>query len=284
LIEYAQKLDRLDSARNAIMKSKEANGRLRGPFLAEIQLERLRGNEDAYLNAIKTFLVSFGSKKSTFSDLKMHLPTSLESKSKLGNLLKEMLNTYLEQKSSSNALPLYQILFAIGQASQEMIQQALQLYFDFVDSGDLSKLKDTEDGPLDEVLLLFTEQLVLQSENSEITIEERSNLILHALHVVFYGMSNRKFFYMYKLWAIRLLCHPSVGAVNMAYQIFQSMDVKMIQWESLSHLLLDDTLRYGDWKIARYIAGNVFSFHVRFQRDVCLLIKFVSYFLFRMVI
>jgi len=51
--------------------------------------------------------------------------------------------------------------------------------------------------------------------------------------------------FQFKLWLIRLYCHPLIGGVQRAGGLYKSLDLKQIQHDITSHLILDDWLRYG---------------------------------------
>jgi hypothetical protein len=54
-----------------------------------------------------------------------------------------------------------------------------------------------------------------------------------------------QFNYQFKLWLIRLYVHPEIAAFHRAQQLYKSLDIKQIQHDITSHLLMEDAIRYG---------------------------------------
>jgi N-terminal acetyltransferase B complex non-catalytic subunit len=280
LIDAGLKIGKQADLRELISDFIKSHDRVRGPNLAAISLFQRTSSTVDMVSSIQSYFQKFGSKKVVVSDIISQVPRS--SVKDVRPLL-ELFVSHVKSKSAdqNSALAAHQLLHYYKPDSSG-VADLFQLYTKSIADGVLDTLKDTEDGPVDGALSTIVEKLILfGSQNTE----KASECILQAVYVALFGISKRKFSQSCKLWAVRLLCHPALGAVNMAFNIFRSLDVKQIQWESLGHYLLDDSLRYGDWDIAKVVAGSCFTFHVSYQRDVRNLIirSTVDYFVFRLL-
>jgi hypothetical protein len=74
--------------------------------------------------------------------------------------------------------------------------------------------------------------------------------------------------YQFKLWLIRLYCHPEIGAFSRALALYRSLEIKQIQHEITSHLITEDAVRYGaivsDLLV---LGGKLMSWHGNAERE-----------------
>eukprot|EP00835_Amoeboradix_gromovi_P001216 NODE_51_length_27121_cov_0.309452.p2 type:complete len:637 gc:universal NODE_51_length_27121_cov_0.309452:10393-8483(-) len=113
---------------------------------------------------------------------------------------------------------------------------SISIFNDLLKSFPLKEIKEAN--PVDELLLITVYSLL--NENTD-------NSKLDALHCLLWGLKHRKFNVLFKLWAIELLAY-----FNNSYciELYDSLDVKNIQVDMLSHIILDKLVMIREYKEA----------------------------------
>jgi len=129
-------------------------------------------------------------------------------------------------------------------ASVDLMQRGQSLFEQFLATTQLSSTRlrvPSERGLGDSFALLFAGNYLSQA----LATSDRRLLLDAILGLEVALLKHSPHNYQFKLWLIRLYCHPLVGALQRALALYKSLDIKQIQHDITAHLLLDDTLRYG---------------------------------------
>lgn len=143
-------------------------------------------------------------------------------------------------------------------------ERATQLYSLYQHSLQLSSgsLEPTERGVGDPLLVLVCHTLYEVFERTQ----QRGHLV-DAICVLERALAHdSKHNFQFKLLLVRLYCHPTIGCISRAFQVFKSLDVKQIQLDTLSHLIVSDCVRYAQWQPAIDLTKRALNFH-HMQRD-----------------
>ena len=62
---------------------------------------------------------------------------------------------------------------------------------------------------------------------------------------------------------------PPLLAVRRALAVWRTLDIKQIQLDTLSHLILHDLSRYALWKEADKLASALLGFHLDYSKEGC---------------
>lgn len=129
-------------------------------------------------------------------------------------------------------------------AADTLVQSGSSLLDEFLSSAKLSSSLlrvQSERGVGDHFLIMFAHHYYSLFES---TLDARYlHDIIVALEV---GLAHySQFNYQFKLWLIRLYMHPAIGAFQRAIQIYRGLDIKQIQHDITSHLMMEDAVRFG---------------------------------------
>jgi hypothetical protein len=121
----------------------------------------------------------------------------------------------------------------------------------------------TERGSGDPYLILFAHHYY-----SQYTVSAHRTYILDMILALEYSLRvYSRYNYQFKLWLIRLYNHPEIGAYTRSAIIYRSLDIKQVQHEITSHLILEDSIRYGSILDAIGICNRIINWHANADRE-----------------
>lgn len=136
--------------------------------------------------------------------------------------------------------------------TQLVVDEFLQLYQRALEISSAATLTETERQYGDDFIVLsshFYIELYLRTSKlliwfflfffSYFVLDDHSHLV-RALSICVWGLEKSKFNFHIKIIAIRLYC--LLGALKPAFDLFQSLDIKHIQMDTFSHIILHDAL------------------------------------------
>lgn len=234
--------------------AKEDGLKERGGHLASLQLEkrvRIReegqGNPvpDTLLPLVKQYFSNFSDKNCCFEDLKPYVASLQEGE--LSSWL-AFLKEQAEAKDISTTAGLARLInvfklqrFSNKSARTETEEQAdsaayLKAYFEALPVG--KDLPETELQPADDLAILAANALV-----SAWVIARKEPYLHQALVVLEYASSRSKQNYQFRVLAVRL--YRLLAANTPAVSHYRTMDVKQVQTDTLSHLILSRGSTYS---------------------------------------
>jgi len=75
------------------------------------------------------------------------------------------------------------------------------------------------------------------------------------------------FNFEFKLWLIRLYLHPEISVYKRAKTLWAELSVKQIQVMTLTHFILADAIRFGDFQFVQSLTNAVSSFHATYVAE-----------------
>ncbi len=150
-----------------------------------------------------------------------------------------------------------------------LTELARQLLDEFIASQKLTKnLEPTERGAGDSLCQLCVHVLLDVYDRVTASGSDGRSYLLDALTVLELGLKYSPFNFQFKLLAARLYCHPAIGAALPAFtKHFRGVESRYIQHDSMSHIIMDELVRYGLMNEAISFSGEVVDFHRTHQRD-----------------
>ncbi|KAL9649579.1 hypothetical protein ABK040_003256 [Willaertia magna] len=236
----------------------------RGPYLAEFEfLKSLKEegitqgdlfNENILKDLIINYFKLFGTKKICYDDLKVYIDL-LKEKEVLLKELKESMQNFISNEKDIDKVE-YEITFhkiqrhcqsIIGYKNvDELIIELIKKYMEALPLG--KDLKETDYQYGDEFLLIACHYLIDKEE------------FIYSAILLEYALKKSKFNFHFKVLLIRVyVALNSFG--NRTFNLFMNdLDVKHIQFESISYLIYHDLIRVGVCDKAMKIADKILHF------------------------
>jgi hypothetical protein len=218
----------------------------RGPFLAELELEHLliqnkQGDVQKLGQLLAQYYEKFGSKTICYEDMKPYLS--------------HVDRALLQQLVVPSQEPLLQIYYRVTFRKLERHFQVqvdpkdlLVEYINALPFG--TKLEKTENQYGDEFLILAVHYLIDRAEY------HTGILLLE------YGLTKSEYNFQFKILLIRLYSKIGASAGNKISEVFlKSLELKHIQWESLSYLIFYELGRFGNYKRQKGVADKILEFY-----------------------
>lgn len=261
------------------LQARPAGGLNRGPFLAQLEIARRKTqHKDAagteakstqqLAEVIAAYFQRFGSMVSFASDVEQYTQL-VEGESRLW--LSVSLQTTFSEVSDEpeqqlrrqiSALQVdehLQILSSI--TSADLVNRAkkmLSLYEKSIPLSSVLEVKEKGHGA----------ELLNLASNCLVELFSRSGVeayLVEAVLILELALKQRPFNPQQKLLVISL--YSMMGAPNLAWKIFQTLDVKHILLETLSHHVIRPLLQCGCWQEARSLFALMTTFHEDHRRD-----------------
>ncbi|KAL0476328.1 N-alpha-acetyltransferase auxiliary subunit [Acrasis kona] len=216
----------------------------RGPFLAELELtHRTSTSEEKIVipSLLSTYFVKFCNKSIGYQDMKPYLVHATP--------------TFLSQLVIPVQDPFQQIPYKINQRKMQRhldqpldVQQLIQEYQDALPFG--TKLVKTENQYGDDFLLLAAHVLIDQSRHHD------------AILLLEYGLAKSSYNFQFKCLLIRLYSVLGASGGQRIFQTFMTgLELKHIQWETLSHLIWNELGAYGNYKKQKQVNDKILEFY-----------------------
>ncbi|PKC15902.1 TPR-like protein [Rhizophagus irregularis] len=242
----------LDAAREFLYslqkKESESNDVKRGPFLAELELEKrvISGKKESKpAKEMETLTIEyarrFGDKSSCFEDLKPYLKDfSLETSKKFIEEFKASIDNNCEDEKSKirnvqknvNAYKLERYLGLLSDINESdamaYVDKLWQSYNDALQYG--SKLLDTENQYGDEFVILAS-HILIDLHNRK----DQNSFLFYAIFLLDKALHKSKYNFQFKLLLIRL--YQALGIILEPLELYKSMDIKHVQLDTMSHYI-----------------------------------------------
>lgn len=221
-----------------IGKTKKRKYRLRGPFLARLELLLRLREYDRLRKQVVDYFRMFARKSVCAADLRPYVHY-LQQADELGDLFDELETIMKENENSATRISLswLQLWFDNLEVSVEYL---ISQYTTLVDG----KLEQTERQQGDEYLLMAVHKLLPASNEKRY---EDSGGMLQSLIILEHGLSKSPHNYHFKLLLIVL--YTQLKYTERAFSIWTSLGIKHIQLATLTHLVLEPlfaSLNYAD--------------------------------------
>ncbi|KAI8909049.1 N-acetyltransferase B complex non catalytic subunit-domain-containing protein [Gorgonomyces haynaldii] len=228
LIESSLKIGQSSQVAETL-KSLETSDK-RGPHLALIKLCHCLGDFDRMTDCISEYVKKFGTMLICFEDVMPYLsdchPKILDLQS-LVQPCDTIRNTRLN-------LTISKIQFHLSEPDHK---QYLERYQETIPLG--LKLDERERQYGDDYLLLAVYVLLRNT-----TLQN----ILESIAILEYGLERSKFNFSFTILLVRL--YIQLGAVGRAHTLYQKLDVKQVQLDSVSFVMSEDLELFGDYNKA----------------------------------
>lgn len=128
----------------------------------------------------------------------------------------------------------------------------VEYLYDVESTSDLD-IECTEDGLYDDLIALATYVCISRG------------YILDACVLCKWACSRHPNSWILKLALLK--AYVASGSIDPAFESFLSLDVKHVQFESMSYLILDEAVRLGRWDYAYSVVSCMVNFHSSYTRD-----------------
>ena len=280
------------------LKADETNtaGRKRNPHLASVHLSHLllsRGiatstahsplSDAAYvplLDDLIAYFTLYGSKSCFFPDVQSYLlalPPSQRLQllermrqvsgedclpgEQLGGdtrALQQRMGLLISYHQSSRCLEMH-----LGLSEQQLVELALLFYRHYLLCSSLfSSPISTARGMGEPFLLLFCSVV-----HDLYRLTSQSSYLFTAVVLLEHSLSFSPHNFDHVLLLMRLYSHPILGCVSRAYELYTMLSIKQVQCESLSHLILHDTLRLSPFAHSSTLLSQLQLVHTQYDRE-----------------
>ncbi|GBB94039.1 hypothetical protein RclHR1_02280012 [Rhizophagus clarus] len=255
----------LDDAREFLYslqnKESQSNDAKRGPFLAELELEKRVVSikkEIKPAKEIETLVIEyirkFGEKSSCFEDLKPYLKDfSLETSKKFIEEFKASIDNNCEDEKlkirniqkNINVYKLERYLGLLSDINESdaiaYVDKLWKSYEDALQYG--SNLLDTENQYGDDFVILASHILIdLYNKKGQ------NSFLYHAIFLLDNALHKSKYNFQFKLLLIRL--YRALGIILEPLELYKSMDIKHVQLDTMSHYVCERSSSFAIYEDA----------------------------------
>eukprot|EP01018_Ginkgo_biloba_P000164 Gb_27006 [translate_table: standard] len=263
---------RISNVRSFIQKlqNKEVHDVRRGPFLANLELEKRRhifgkANTEELIQAILEYFRRFGNLASFASDIEEFLRfVDPGQRPKLLDKLHETCSQLSPGdlvKGLGRTIAIFQVeerfdrTFAAS--NDELVAHAISLARLYLTNLHLSKDLDPQES-------MHGEELLSMASNDLIQLFWRTQhlgYLLEAILVLEFGLSIRRYIWQYRVMLIHMYTHWV--AIPLAFEWYKTLDIKNIMLESMSHHIFPHLLSSPLWSEL----NNFMKEYLRFHED-----------------
>ncbi|XP_022149780.1 N-terminal acetyltransferase B complex auxiliary subunit NAA25-like isoform X2 [Momordica charantia] len=252
---------------------------LRGPFLANLEIERRKhmhgkGNDEELLGALTNYYVRFGHLGCFTSDVEMFL--EVLTPDKRTELLEKLKKTTpfasIATKALGQTITLLKLQDLIGNVYQlpvfELETCAVQMADMYCKNLSLSKDLDPQESMHGEELLSLICNVLVQL----FWRTQNFGYIIEAILVLEWGLTIRRYVWQYKILLLHLYSY--LGALSTAYEWYKLLDIKNILMETVLHHILPQMLVSPLWGDLNNLLKDYLKFmddHFRESADLTFL-------------
>ncbi|ORX87429.1 TPR-like protein [Basidiobolus meristosporus CBS 931.73] len=228
----------------------------RGPFLSMLEFEKELINEGSVTNNVKLielivqYFEKFGSKFCCFEDLQpyLNLITKEQAQEVLEKFLKSVPQVEKDDKANSvknvqRNINIRKVERYVGLYSElsteqtiEHVNQLVKAYIEALDYG--RDLEETEKQYGDDYIVLATHALVdIWKKSGDVSF------LFQALVLLENALKKSTYNFQFKFLAIRL--YQILGVFQRSLELYKSMDIKHIQLDTLSHMIVESGADLG---------------------------------------
>ncbi|ORY96032.1 N-acetyltransferase B complex non catalytic subunit-domain-containing protein [Lobosporangium transversale] len=234
---------------------KEGKNPKRGPFLAQIELEKrvqdkIGDNKETVMRLMIEYFDRFGSKSCCFEDLSIYI-SSLDNQDSLEfckKLRESVVNKPETVKEIAVQINIARFERFVGQQTQlnsseatALVNKFWKLYEDSLPFG--KDLEETERQYGDDYVIMAAHLLIDLHRDTKSYFP-----LLNATFMLEHALNKSKHNYQIKLVLIRI--YELLGAYNCATNIYNTMAIKHVQHDTLSHFITDRASNFGLFDLA----------------------------------
>ena len=280
------------------LKADETNtaGRKRNPHLSSVHLSHLLLSrslasstpqspmpDDAYtplLDDLISYYTLYGSRSCFFPDVQSYL-LSLPPSQRLvllermrqacgedcrpgeqlggdSKALQQRMGLLISYHQCSRALEMH-----LGLSEQQLVELALLFYRHYLlCSSHFSSPVSTARGMGEPFLQLFC-SIVYDLYR----LTSQPSYLFTAVVLLEHSLSFSPHNFDHVLLLMRLYCHPALACISRAHELYTMLSIKQVQCESLSHLILHDTLRLSSFAHSSILLSQLQLFHTQYDRE-----------------
>ncbi|XP_038901393.1 N-terminal acetyltransferase B complex auxiliary subunit NAA25 [Benincasa hispida] len=262
---------RISNASAVIQKLQEDsnNKLLRGPFLANLEIERRKhmhgkGDDEKLLGALTDYYVRFGHLACFSSDVGMFLEVlAPNKKTELLEKLKKITpsTSIITTKALGQSMTLFKLQVLSGNMFRLPVSEleccVVQMAEIYCKNLPLSKDLDPQESMHGEELLSLICNLLVEL----FWRTQNFGYIIEAILVLEWGLTIRRYVWQYKILLLHLYSY--LGAFSSAYEWYKLLDVKNILVETVSHHILPQMLVSPLW----VDLSNLLKDYLKFMDD-----------------
>ncbi|CAK9314599.1 unnamed protein product [Citrullus colocynthis] len=245
------------------------NKLLRGPFLANLEIERRKhmhgkGDDEKLLGALADYYVRFGHLACFPSDVGMFLEVlAPDKKTELLENLKKITpsTSIITTKALGQSMTLFKLQVLSGNmfhlSVSELERCVVQMAEIYCKNLPLSKDLDPQESMHGEELLSLISNLLVEL----FWRTKNFGYIIEAILVLEWGLTIRRHVWQYKILLLHLYSY--LGALSSAYEWYKLLDVKNILAETVSHHILPQMLVSPLW----VDLSNLLKDYLKFMDD-----------------
>lgn len=262
------------------LQSKDQHELRRGPFLANVEIERRRfllqsdceninSSNDTLQSSVVDYYKRFGHMVSFASDIQGCL--DFIQRHCCGGFLERLYESYNEAKEESavrrlqKKISLFQVQMQLGSSAtapdRDVLLQAVEAAELYVEGLKLSKDLDTQEN-------MHGEELVTLAVTSLILLFLRTRhpgYVVEAIILLEFGLAVRKYSFQHKIMLMSL--YSTVFCSSVALEWYKTMDVKNILIETFSHHMLIPLMRSMLWSELDSLLGETVKFHEDYAKE-----------------
>eukprot|EP01080_Neovahlkampfia_damariscottae_P004306 gene4306-7662_t len=238
----------IDDAKLFIQELQKKNPKFRGPFLAEIELETkifssTKNNLKAVMDLLNQYFLKFGSKTVCFGDIKKYFEIKEISDELKISFLLELPKEVKEENLIYYEINIFKFkrlinFYDVEKDEKELYEIIAHLISKFFVSQKFRNIdQDQKVGTLvgDDYLIIISHYLIEFFQKTK-----KFSYLLSLVSLLEYGLKKNSENFQFKILLCRI--YSFLGCIDEALDIFYTLDIKHIQWETLSYFVLHDVL------------------------------------------
>ncbi|KAJ2958587.1 hypothetical protein NQZ79_g5865 [Umbelopsis isabellina] len=237
----------------------EASILKRGPFLAELELDSriMKKNNnielDVAMDHIKAYFDRFGTKPCCFEDLQPYADTFISSAEDSTNFIHSIRDaTRLDSEETSAKLKniqkdinIYKLEHYLKSneslSDEEAFRKVEKLWTAYTSALPFGETLEKTERQYGDDYVVLASQILLKKYREK----QDMSYILHSIMMLETALAKSIYNFQFKMSLIRL--YLIVGAYEPAHHIFSTLDVKHIQFDTLTHYLTDRSIALGQF-------------------------------------
>ena len=226
----------------------------RSPLLMHVEAGKRAGDAVAVAEAIVAYYAAFGNKPCFLNDCRPFLATVRESDAAVKTLL-DGLAAKDDGSQLRRRIGRAQVAWALtreaGPYTLDALDDMLAVYRENLeDRPKGGKETIAERQPSDDLLILAAHMLRARGTDTD---------LVRAIDLLEKGLEPSEYNYQFKLWLVEL--YTRMGAASRVNDIWRRMGIKYVMNDTLSYLVLDDSIRLGRYTDAIVTAQLIIQFH-----------------------
>ena len=151
----------------------------------------------------------------------------------------------------------------LGLSEQELVELALLFYRHYLLCSSLFSSPVSTARGMGEPFLLLSCSTIYDVYR----LTSQPSYLFTAVVLLEHSLSFAPHNFDHVLLLMRLYCHPALGCISRAHELYTMLSIKQVQCESLSHLILHDTLRLSSFAHSSTLLSQLQLFHTQYDRE-----------------